>query len=87
MPTTSEGLDVGIGMRPDLTGQGYGAPLLQAVLRFAARRYAPPGFRVTVASWNERALRLARRAGFRGVAEFASPLGVLFTVLTREGAP
>ena len=61
-------LDVGTGMRPDLTGQGRGLTYVNAVLDFARRAFAPTAFRATVAEFNKRALRMCERAGF-GVAQ------------------
>jgi [ribosomal protein S18]-alanine N-acetyltransferase len=60
---------VGLGIRPDLTGQGLGAQFIEAGLRYAIAEWTPKRFRLWVAAWNERALRAYRRAGFREVAE------------------
>jgi ribosomal-protein-alanine N-acetyltransferase len=38
-------LDVGWGMRPDLTGQGRGAQVVAAILDHGRLLYAPPAFR------------------------------------------
>jgi ribosomal-protein-alanine N-acetyltransferase len=58
---------VGLGMRPDLTGQGLAQPFIEAGLDYARREWRPKRFRLWVARWNERALRAYRRAGFREV--------------------
>ena len=58
---------VGLGMRPDLTGRGLAQPFIQAGLDYASLEWRPRRFRLWVASWNERALRAYRRAGFREV--------------------
>jgi ribosomal-protein-alanine N-acetyltransferase len=58
---------VGLGMRPDLTGRGLAQPFIQAGLDYAHTQWEPLRFRLWVASWNERALRAYRRAGFREV--------------------
>ncbi|MCU0493131.1 MAG: GNAT family N-acetyltransferase, partial [Chloroflexaceae bacterium] len=50
-------LDMGGGLRPDLTGQGLGPQVMQAAIEFARAHFNPPAFRVTVAAWNGRALR------------------------------
>lgn len=65
-------LDVGLGMRPDLTGRGLGRAFVEAGLEFARVTYAPSRFRMAVMSWNERAIRVYERAGFRRVREFTS---------------
>ena len=61
-------VEVGIGLRPDLTGRGLGESFLRAQLAYAAREWSPRRFRLFVASWNERAIRLYERLGFREVA-------------------
>jgi RimJ/RimL family protein N-acetyltransferase len=61
-------VEVGIGLRPDLTGRGAGEPFLREQLEYAAQRWQPLRFRLFVAAWNERAIRLYRRLGFREVA-------------------
>jgi len=63
-------LDIGMGMRPDLTGRGDGARYLAAVLDFARQTLGGGELRATVAEVNARALRLCERAGFRRVARF-----------------
>ena len=67
---TMPALDVGAGMRPDLTGQGRGRVVLKAIVRWAERRFAPPALRVTVAAFNVRAQRAYQHVGFRPTATF-----------------
>ena len=61
-------VDIGIGLRPDLTGHGRGESFLLAQLSYATDRWSPATFRLFVAVWNERAIRLYERLGFRPVA-------------------
>jgi [ribosomal protein S18]-alanine N-acetyltransferase len=52
--------EIGLGLRPDLTGRGLGASFLEAGLRFApAERHT-----LAVAAFNQRAIRVYERAGF-----------------------
>jgi ribosomal-protein-alanine N-acetyltransferase len=60
-------LTVGLGLRPDLTGKGLGLSFVQAGLEFAREQFAPSGFRLFVFPWNERAIKVYERAGFRRV--------------------
>jgi [ribosomal protein S18]-alanine N-acetyltransferase len=57
-------LEVGLGLRPDLTGQGLGAAFLAAGLDFARGRFSPERFTLAVATFNERAIKVYERAGF-----------------------
>jgi ribosomal-protein-alanine N-acetyltransferase len=61
---------VGLGMRPDLTGQGLGLDYLLAGLEFARERFAPEHFTLSVATFNERAIVVYERAGFRRGDEY-----------------
>jgi [ribosomal protein S18]-alanine N-acetyltransferase len=55
-----EATEIGLGLRPDLTGRGLGAAFLDAGLRFGgAERYT-----LSVAAFNARAITVYERAGF-----------------------
>jgi RimJ/RimL family protein N-acetyltransferase len=60
-------VEVGIGLRPDLTGRGLGESFFQAQLDYACREWRPTRLRLFVTAWNERAIRLYDRLGFREV--------------------
>ncbi|WP_210648873.1 GNAT family N-acetyltransferase [Nocardioides sp. SYSU D00065] len=77
-------LDTGGGLRPSLTGQGLGRTVISAGLAFGRARFAPAAFRVTVASFNARALRTVQSLGFERVGSFAAARdGREFVVLVR----
>src|SRR5215469_5501283 len=59
----SSALDTGGGLRPDMTGKGLGRPAISAGLEFGQKRFGPAAFRVTVASFNTRALRVVQALG------------------------
>jgi RimJ/RimL family protein N-acetyltransferase len=61
-------LDYGLGLRPDLTGQGLGLEFFGAGLAFARERYRPQRVYLHVAEFNERARRIYERAGFSVVS-------------------
>jgi ribosomal-protein-alanine N-acetyltransferase len=58
--------EIGLGLRPDLTGRGLGARFLEAGLRFGgAERYT-----LAVAAFNRRAIAVYERAGFAVTERF-----------------
>jgi RimJ/RimL family protein N-acetyltransferase len=65
-------LDIGLGMRPDLTGRGLGEEFVHAGLRFAREAHSPQAFRLTVATFNRRAIRVYERVGFETVETFGA---------------
>lgn len=75
----SDGLDVGLGMRPDLTGHGHGAGFLAAVLAEASHRATT--LRLTVATFNARAQHLYLSAGFTPIA--TSPDGAFRLLIAK----
>ena len=58
---------LGLGMRPDLTSRGLAQPFIEAGLAYARREWQPRTFRLFVAAWNERAIRLYARLDFSEV--------------------
>lgn len=61
----ADALDIGLGMRPDLTGRGLGLSFLQTCIAFAHERFSPPMLRLSVATFNQRAITVYQRAGFK----------------------
>jgi RimJ/RimL family protein N-acetyltransferase len=58
-------VEVGVGLRPDLTGRGLGMAFAESALDYARREWEPATFRLYVAAFNERARRVYTRLGFR----------------------
>lgn len=50
---------------PDVCGRGYGSRFVQACMGFGRERYQAGQYRLTVASFNQRAVRAYEKAGFR----------------------
>lgn len=63
-------VEIGLAMRPDLTGKGNGLEFVHAGISFAKQRYSPRHLRLTVAVFNQRARRVYERAGFTPVRSF-----------------
>ena len=79
------GLDIGLGVRPDLTGQGKGHVFTTAVTEFALRTFQPVYCRVTIAAFNIRAQRAWERAGYSRTREFRRKRdGESFVMLERR---
>jgi ribosomal-protein-alanine N-acetyltransferase len=57
-------VEIGLGLRPDLTGRGLGGSFLAAGLEFARGQFAPERFVLSVATFNQRAIKVYERAGF-----------------------
>ena len=57
-------LDIGYGMKPELTGRGRGLRFVAVILEFAVRRHAPQRLRLYVLDWNERSRKVAAAHGF-----------------------
>lgn len=63
---------IGLGLRPDLTGQGHGLAFVKAGLAFGEGRYNPQSFNLLVRALNQRAFKVYSRAGFQRVKETTS---------------
>ncbi len=57
-------VEIGVGLRPDLNGQGRGLAYVCEGLEVARRRYHPQTFSLHVALFNRRAITVYERAGF-----------------------
>jgi [ribosomal protein S18]-alanine N-acetyltransferase len=80
-------LDTGGGLRPDLTGKGLGRQAIQTGLDFGRSRFSPPAFRMTIATFNQRAKRVVEALGFHEVGCFqGSADGRSYEVLVRQEA-
>ena len=55
---------IGIGMHPDLCGQGMGTEFVQAVAEEALKRIPGQEIDLEVLTWNQRAIKAYRKAGF-----------------------
>ena len=68
-------LDLGLGMNPNIAGQGRGSHFVAAIVNYAFRLYQPTALRLSVAEFNERAIKVYRKRGFVITDEFVDLLG------------
>jgi RimJ/RimL family protein N-acetyltransferase len=82
-----EVIDLGIGLRPDLTGRGKGKGFVAAVLSYAIQVFDPEVVRVTIAAFNQRSIRTFQGLGFTETHRFTRDLVKLeFIQLERTGS-
>jgi ribosomal-protein-alanine N-acetyltransferase len=74
-------VDVGYGLRPDLTGHGRGHEFVGAVIEHVAERHPAARLRMSILQWNGRSRRVAESHGFHVTGRAGD-----FDVLVREAA-
>jgi ribosomal-protein-alanine N-acetyltransferase len=62
--------ELGLGLRPDLTGRGLGTTFVDAGMRFAAEALGARSYALAVAAFNGRAIAVYERCGFREVEQY-----------------
>lgn len=62
--------DIGLALRPNLCCKGLGFDFINNGLKFARNHFYAKDFRLTVASFNKRAIKVYERIGFRKVNSF-----------------
>lgn len=58
-------LDIGLGLNPTLCGNGIGSRFLKDGISFAKEKFNINSYRLTVASFNKRAIKTYERVGFK----------------------
>lgn len=66
---TCDYLDIGLGLRPELCGHGYGTQFTAYGIEFAKEHYGSKKFRLSVAAFNERAQKVYEKIGFKKTCE------------------
>jgi ribosomal-protein-alanine N-acetyltransferase len=59
-----DAVEIGLGLRPDLTGRGHGLGFVRDGIALARRLFGERQLILNVAAFNERAIGLYERAGF-----------------------
>ena len=62
--------EIGLGLRPDLTGHGAGESFVRTCLRFASATLGAQSYTLAVATFNHQAITVYERAGFQEVERF-----------------
>lgn len=81
-------IDIGLGIKPNLCGKGLGFNFLCNGLDFARKKLSTQRFRLTVATFNKRAIKVYEKAGFKKTNSFEriSEIGRIdFLVMTYMG--
>jgi len=65
-----DALDIGLMIKPELTGQGMGAAFVREVIRNGIETYAPGKLRVTIAAFNKHAMHVWEKNGFQQIYSF-----------------
>ncbi len=60
----SEVVEMGLGLRPDSTGKGFGSAFVRSGVTFAQTHFSATQVRLSVATFNRRAIRVYQQAGF-----------------------
>lgn len=66
----AETVDIGLGMRPDLTGNGCGRAFITLILGFVKTTYLPRRVTLAVAAFNVRAIRVYEACNFKQIGSF-----------------
>ena len=66
----SQTVEVGLGLRPDLTGKGLGRTFLNAGLTFGQEHFSVNVWSLSVATFNTRAIHLYQQVGFTPLNTF-----------------
>lgn len=81
-------LDIGIGLRPDLTGRGEGQSYVTQCISFLQDQFKAQDYQLVVAKFNERAIKVYERTGFVKGISFKSKVNeqeVEFIAMKLEG--
>lgn len=72
-PISNKDVEIGLGLRPDLTGKGLGASFLQTIEQFIVMNYAYQSVCLSVADFNLRALKLYLKSGYEKIGSEIKP--------------
>lgn len=67
---SKEYMDVGIGLKPEFCGKNQGEEFFNEILNYGTRTFGYKKYRLTVAAYNERAIKLYEKIGFEKHVNF-----------------
>lgn len=76
-------VDFGLGMRPEWTGKGNGSGFISFVLDHIEEKYGEMPIRLSVATFNQRAIHLYEKFGFRKEEEFQTAYTTFITMVRK----
>lgn len=87
-PQLDSAVEIGLGLRPECAGRGWGTGFVRRVCGWASSRVSPSLLVLRVASFNTRAIRVYQRVGFSAVGvEIANSNGGKVEFVRMERGP
>lgn len=77
-------IDIGLGMHPDYTGKGYGYEFMLFIIKYVKGNYIGIPMRLTVATFNKRAIHLYEKMGFVKLEKFTTDYAEFITMIKRN---
>jgi len=65
---------LGVQMRPELTGKGFGTEFVRAIINFGKKKYNLTYIDLTVAKFNKRAIKVYEKLGFKIIEEIVNTI-------------
>jgi len=82
---SEEALDIGMMIKPELTGQGQGSNYANTVIKNGISKYQPRKLRVTILATNLRAIRVWEKNGFHKTQSFERASDQIgFVIFTKD---
>lgn len=65
---------LGVQMRPELTGKGFGTEFVRAIINFGKKKYNLSYIDLTVAKFNKRSIKVYEKVGFKFIEEIVNTI-------------
>ncbi|MGG0655283.1 GNAT family N-acetyltransferase [Rummeliibacillus pycnus] len=77
-------IDIGLGMNPNLVGKGFGFEFCTSIIYFIKNQFGESPIRLTVATFNKRAIHLYEKLGFFYENRFNSGFTEFITMINKS---